>query len=261
MENVKVRFFSRIYKSITDFSFYSFIKKETLGKAFTYLLLLTLLISLVSIIKPIYELNSGVGLISEYFDTEVPYFELKNGELNVEGDMPIVFEDEDSIMIINTERDTDVSLLDDYDRGFIVTKYGFINKKSSSHIEKVEFSQLKDFTFNKYDVEKYIPYLKFINIFIIIFLPLFIFIGKLFSTLFISLLGLIVNSVAGSKLEYADIYKIGIYSITLPSIIKLLFKFIPFDIPFFNLIYYGIVVVYMYKAMTLIKLENKEIVE
>lgn len=259
MENVKVRFFSRIYKSITDFSFYSFIKKETLGKAFTYLLLLTLLISLVSIIKPIYELNSGIGLISEYFDTEVPYFELKNGELHVEGEMPIVSEDEDSIMIINTDQDVDESVLADYDRGVLILKDRLINKQNKSQTREYKFSQLKDFTINKYDVEKYIPYLKSISIFIIIFLPLFTFLGKLFSTLFISLLGLIVNSVAGSKLEYADIYKIGIYSITLPSIIKLLSKFIPFDIPFFSLIYYGIVVFYMYKAMTIIKLEDKSV--
>lgn len=253
MENIKVNFFKRIYKSTYDFSFYQLVEKESFGKAFVYLILFSLLISLVSMIGPISNFNNGINYIVEKLESDIPYFELSNGELYFEGEMPIIsVDDEDNIFIIDTTNKTDPSILDDYKKGFYIDKNKLIYKENLIKKEVFEFNDIKEIQITKYDIQKFLPYLKFISIFIMIFIIIGVIIGKLFSSLFVSLIGLIVNSAVKSGLSYKDIYKLGIYSLTLPSIIKLMYKNItfPYSGYIFFFVYYGIVTFYLTKAMT-----------
>lgn len=261
MENNKINFFTRIGQSISNYDFYRIIVKESLGKAFGYLILFSLMISVLSCIKPVYDTNKAIGLVINHFESDIPYFELKNGELQVEGDMPIVFENENSIMVIDTRENPDESVIYGYQQGFLVTKTKMVSKEG---FEKTEYT-FKDFgaiDFNKKDVQKFLPSLKvFLIPIIIIGIILWTIIGKLLSSLFVSLLGVVVNSMLHGNLKYGDIYKIGIYSLTFPSIIKFIIRLMPYKIPYlssmFFFIYYGLVILYIVKAIHSIKREGQ----
>jgi uncharacterized protein YuzE/large-conductance mechanosensitive channel len=257
MDSKKINFFVRIKKSILNFDFYQTIVKESVGNALGYLVLLSLIIGVLSCIKPVYETNKIVGLVINYFESDIPYFEFNNGELQVKGDMPIVFEEGTSIVVVNTEEELEENILDDYQQGVLITKTKIISKDG---IEKREYS-LKDFgtlSFDKESIQNFLPALKmFLIPFIIIGTIIGMIIGKLFSSLFVSLIGFVVNSIIHGNQKYGEIYKIGIYSLTLPTVIKFIVKLLPFKIPFFFFIYYGIVILYMVKGIHSAKSENK----
>lgn len=263
MENKKINFFARIEKSISNYDFYRIIVKESVGKAISYLVLFSLIISVLSCIKPIYETNKVLGIVTNYFESDIPYFELKNGELQVEGDMPIVFEEGSNITVIDTRDEVDESIVDGYQQGFLLTKTKMISKQG---IERTEYSfnDFGKFNFSKEDVQKFLPKLKiFLTPIIIIGIILATILGKLFNSLFVSLIGLIVNGAVKGNLKYDDIYKIGIYSMTLPSIIKLLIKLFPLQHSIFSsmffFIYYGIIVLFITKAVGIIKRDAQEL--
>ena len=258
MEDQKMSFFQRIFKSITNFEFYTYILKESLGRAFLYLVLLSLLLGAIGLIQPIIGVNEGINLAIQYFQADVPEFTFANGELDVQGEMPIIMGEEESVFIIDTSGQLDATVLDDYESGVFISRYEMISKENGFETRRINFSQLRELSFTKSDVERWLPHLRWIHLIVMIFGLAGAILAKLISTLFISLLGLIVNAVKKAGLSYKDIYKLGIYAITLPAIIKLIIGQMPFEIPFFSVIYYGVVVFYLWKAMDEIKVQKEE---
>ncbi|MFZ5966907.1 MAG: DUF1189 domain-containing protein [Bacillota bacterium] len=262
MEGQKIKFTEKLIKSISSFGFYQRILKESLGKAFIYLVLISLLFGFAGSIKAVYDINFGVNAMIDGFRDEIPDFTFQNGELEVYAEMPMILEEgEGAIVVIDTTGQTDESILDDYDSGVFLSKHKLVSKENSIQTKEFDFSQIKEFDFNKQDVERWIPFLKWMSVIAVIFILLGTIIGKLISTLFISLLGLIVNGIAKARLEYGNIYKIGIYAITLPTIIKTVMGLVSIQIPFFFVIYYGIVVFYLWKVMKLIREEKEAWIE
>lgn len=258
MESQKINFFTKIYRSVTDFSFYRLVLKEPSGKAFLYLLLLSLLFGAIALIEPIVATNKGINIANEFVRNEVPYFVLADGELEVDGDMPIIYEDGSEGIIIDTTGKTDESILDEYERGVYISKYKLINKQDRIQKRVIEFSQMKDLNITKDDVMSLLPHARWIIAVILVFGIIGMFLGKLISTLLISIIGLIINAMTKAKLEYGNIYKLGIYSITLPTIIKTVINLADITIPYFFMIYYGIVVFYLWKTMIIIEPEENE---
>lgn len=80
---------------------------------------------------------------------------------------------------------------------------------------------------DKNSMKMLIPLLRWIIVLIIIFgVPLFI-IGRFISALLISLIGLIMNSISHAGLQYRDIYRISLYSMTLPLVLCTALEFVP----------------------------------
>ena len=51
--------------------------------------------------------------------------------------MPLTFKNNDSIIIINTEKNVDASILDQYSKGMIVTKDTMTQKKDNGKIKTI----------------------------------------------------------------------------------------------------------------------------
>ncbi|WP_058485511.1 DUF1189 family protein [Defluviitalea phaphyphila] len=253
----KIGFFKKINMSITDFSFYKVIIQESTGKAIIYLIFLSMLLSILPSIKIAYLINDEIN----YIEQKISYFELKNGELNVVGDMPIFIEIYDNLAIIDTTNQTNESILNNFQhkRVFLIT-----NKKISGRIgtqyREILLKNLKIKDFNKDDLKLILFIIKFIVIILcILWVVLSTIIHKLMNSLFINVVGVIVNLIYKANLEYKDIYKIGIYCMTLPSILISIIGQI--DFPNLNFLlffaYYIIVILYLIKAITEIKKENE----
>jgi hypothetical protein len=253
----RMGFVSKVADSITKPEAYGYFIKQTVGKAIVYLILLTLIFESLNLVRPVIDYNTGINQLIRSFNMNMPDFELKNGELNVNGNMPIISGDVNYVVIVDTTGGTGENALDNYNAGILILKNKIIQKESS--FQKKEYN-LKDFgtlTIDKSDVKGWIPLLKVINVFIILFGYIGFFAGKLLSALILALIGLIISGSMKLRKDFGDLYKISIYSLTLPIIIKVLLSVIKYTIPYFFIIYYGIAVFYLWKALSIIK-KNEE---
>jgi hypothetical protein len=252
MDEPKMGFFPKIYYSIAGFGSYRYFIKQRPGKAVVYLLLLTLILGIVSLVPIVSDYNNVINGFINSFDTKVPEFTLKNGELNVEGKMPIIINDGGSTTIIDTSGKTDESILDNYDNVILITRDKMIQKTFANQ-RVTSFSALQGFTMNKENVKRLLPLLKWGTVLIIIFGTIFFICGKFISALLISLIGLIINSSKKAKLTYKAVFQISAYSLTLPLFVGTLLNLIPFNVPYLWLIFYLLSSVYVWGAINSIK--------
>jgi hypothetical protein len=253
MEEEKIGFFSQVAGSIARIETYRYFFKRTTGKAILYLLLLSLIFGTAGALRVMYEVNTGISQFISYFQFEVPEFSLENGELKVEADMPmIISQTQEHLFMIDTTGNTDERVLEPYPNGLLITKHEFIQKENYG-MRKQSFQALQGIVLTKSDVVGFFPYLRFINIFVVIFGFIFHFIGKLISALWVAIAGVIISSSVKYKLPFGTHYKLSIYALTLPIILKAMFRILGVAVPFFGWIYYGIAIFYLWKAINMLK--------
>lgn len=256
MNEPKLGFFQNIFYSIAGFNNYRYFIRQRTGKAVVYLLLLTLILGVASLIPVVYNYNNVVNEMITNFDKSVPGFTFENGKLDVQGEMPIIINDGASTMIIDTSGKTDESVLDNYDTAILVTSDKMIQK---NYVRKqvTDFSMLQGFTMNKDSVKKLLPLLKWVASLIMIFGTIFFICIKFLSALIIGLIGMIINSAKSTHLRFADIFKLSVYSMTLPLLLGTLLDMIPYNIPLLWLVFYIIASVYLWGAINVIKKDQE----
>ena len=254
MDEKGMGFFSRLYHSIAGFESYRHFLRQSTGKAIVYLLLVALVVGVVSFIPVVNEFNKFIDDFAANFDSRIPEFRFANGKLEVSGNMPIVIEDSGSTIIIDTSPNAEEMTLDGYDNVILVTSNKIIQK---NYVNKrvTDLSALQGVTITRESVKQILPMMKVMGIFIFLFGGFFFVLGKFISALIISLVGLIINSARNTGLSYRSIFKISVYSLTLPLLLCTLLDFLPVRIPLLALLFYVIAAVYVYGAINTIKKE------
>ena len=255
--------FAQFYNSITRFEAYKYFFRQSFGKAFLYLILISIPLAAISGFRTIYDFNVGINDAVKYVKTDFPNFELTNGELEVDAEMPYIVEkNEEELIIIDTTDKADATILNGYESGIFISKYGLDYKKSAFETRKIDFASFNGVTFTKDSILKWLPYLKWFTLLIILFGFFFYIIGKLISALFLSIGGIIMAKVIKHKISFGNLYKLSIYCLTLSILINALINLMGLTIPFFSLIYYGIALVYLWKVIKVLKnqeLDTKDI--
>lgn len=247
-----MNFIDQFWKSISDINFYKSLWNQSSGKTFLYLTKITIIFGVISLIRPVLFFDRGVDLAGEYFRENIPYFVFKDGKLDIKSNQPFVWEDKETKLIVamDTSGQIGSEILNEYYEGFFITKDYVIYKRSGIEKREFDLSQLTGVAFTKDDVVEWIPYAKWVNV-LIVFFGLFGFaVGKLWSALLIAIFGMLICS---GKNRFYDLYKISIYALTLPTVIKTGLVLFGVSVPGFILIYYGIAVFYIWKAVDSIK--------
>lgn len=249
----KIGFFQKFVTSLYNLKNYKIFLTESVGKSILYLLIISIIFSTFINIKSYLTFTKAIDEINSSIKSDVPNFNFENGELYVDGEMPIKFKDGDSTIIIDTSlEDSEVSdsLLDDYDSAILITKHTMIEKQYSSRIRETNFNDLTGIEFNNNTLDSLLNTVKIIvSIIIFGFCPFFSFIGKLFSVLTVmSLLALILFASFGKRLSYSKIINFSIYSLTVPIILNCINK-IFLNISYFFLIYYFVGFIYLFFAI------------
>jgi len=253
MNEPRLNFFTRIYYSMAGFDNYRYFLRQGTGKAVVYLLLLAMLIGIISFIPVFNDINKGMDEVISQFDSAVPDFTFSNGELHVTGTMPIKLGENDYPIIIDTSDNPDESVLEDYDNAMMFTKNKIIQKTYVNR-QVTDLTMLKGFNITKADVKEALPMLKPIAIIIFIFAVIFFICLKFIDALIVSLIGLIINAVRKTNLSYKSIFKISVFSLTLPILICTLLDIL-LQAPYMWLLYIVIAAVYVYGAINSIKKE------
>lgn len=264
IQEKNLNFFTRIINSVEGIKHYKYILKETVGKAIIYLLLLSLILGVVASIRTSIIANTEISKLIHVYTNDLPNFELKNGELNVEGNMPMVLsEDRDYYVVIDTTNNTNPKVLDSYDKGLLILKDRMIEKRNTAQFQTIDFKALQGVTINKSVINNYLPITKLIIPFIYIVNILGYFLGGLLSALFLALVALIINAIFRTDLKYGEIYIIAIYALTTPMIIDVFFKI--FNIQYFSYyswLYHIIAFAYICFSLNKLKISknNNEII-
>ncbi len=244
--------------------FYVTIIQESLGQAVKYFILFCILLSLVLSIEPIITLVNFTNVFNKTLLKNIPDFTLKNGTLTIEGEMPMVFDYKDDLaFIIDTSGKSDNSVLNNYTRGifisdsYIATKGIFISDshmvyKDPSYAEIHNFRDNTSFTFSKALLNNYLAILKIIIPLVPIAMIVAILILKFIGSLVVCAIAAICGIVRGVHLKFDDYYRIALYAVTLPTILQFTIKPI-FHIPYFFVIYYAVVIIYINLAFSRIK--------
>jgi hypothetical protein len=125
---------------------------------------------------------------------------------------------------------------------------------------KQTVQNFSDITTNIYprDIINILNAASIVWIFVLLIYTIGGFIGNLLWALIITLVGTVVSYIVKVKIKFKGLYRISLYSITLPVIIDTIFVSANVRIPMFSLIFLAISMVYIYLALKLIKKEVTE---
>lgn len=255
---MKIHFLKRIIWSITKKEFYYDIIQESLGKSFKYLILLTLFISLpYSVLGGIQSTYVIDDMITTIRSDEFPHFSLKNGQLDIRDNEPRVYKSDDALIVIVDK--TDAYTLNDlagYSIGYLITPDQVILSQAGTKPLSIRYDTLlKNMMI---DNESLVRTLGKIKPYILIFITLIIFVGSLlltlFSSLILSIVTYLLNTLYQIHLSYSQSYRVGNYSLTLPLILIQICNFtafIPHIISF--MLFFIVSGLYMFWSMHYLK--------
>ncbi|WP_297427276.1 DUF1189 domain-containing protein [Clostridium sp.] len=255
-EREKLSFWKKIISSIQGIKHYENVLKDPVGKSILYLLLISLLLGTIGAIRVSIEVNNGISRFISIYNAKCPNFEIKNGELSVDGNMPIVLSKDDyNYIVIDTTNKTSPSILDSHSEGILILKDKIIQKKNKVQTQVIDIKSLQGLYIDKTIVNTYLYFVKAIIPFIFIGNIFGYFLGGLLSSLFLALFALIINGIFETKLKYGQLYSLSIYALTTPLIISTLFEILNLKhFSFYWLVYH--IIAYVYIGFALNKLKN-----
>ena len=202
---------------------------------------------------------SGPGLMAE-LDEMVPEFELEDGILWV--DQVIEYEEGGVYINIDTDPDSvfyDASeirdFLSDYRQVILMDSEKMIMKdnRETNQFYFYEFGNIK---FTKDNLLGFLPFLFLCAVLVLILMYFVMTALFFFGVIFVALLGMVAASCMNCRLTFGQLYMLGIYSRVLPLGIKALISFLPFHIPFFWILNFGLSLLILIFAMKNIREQN-----
>lgn len=247
--------FKEMGLSIYSYKSYMEFLKNKKGKVFGFGVILMVIYFLITMGIPVIRFFGGES-ISTKIEKTVPDFELSDGELWV--DDVFVYDYRGTYIEIDTDsrsvlRNADDmrDFLDNYTQVIMMDSEKVI-VKDNGQIQQFYFSDL-DFEFSRNDLLLFVPYAYlFLVVFLIaafFWMTAWFFVG----VLIVALISMIVASCMNIKISFGKLYILGVYSRTLPLIIKAAVSFLPFGIPFFYIINFGLSVLIVGLALQKIK--------
>lgn len=244
-------FFKDMSDSAINFSQYRYFANLPWKRVISYLLLMVLVLGIPVLLSFAFDFQRDMTKRIEEFNRTAPDFVLKNGELTVAGEMPLVYEsgNHNSAIIIDTSGKTDSSVLDDYDQGFFIEKTKIVYKQNSLETQEYHFSALKDLKIEKADVVNMLPYLKTMSMMIVLWGLIYFIFAKICTVSVLSLVTLLFSGIQNCGLNYGQSFKITVYAITIPTLFQSLQNIVAPGFVYGWSIYYTIAVIYLWLAV------------
>lgn len=242
-------FLKQIKDSFTKFDAYVEFSTQKTSKTLRYLLILFTLVYLIGGIRVFNNFRLGSTDIVNTVKNKLPQFTMVDGELIVEGKQPLIFGGNQTILIIDTTGQTTEKVLDRYTEGVFISKDVLVSKQN--YQEKViKFVDFKGISLDKERVLNWLPMLKWL-------VPAIIIIGWFFgvswaiiTTLILAVLGnLMTKKTVKNKLQFANLWNIAVYALSLPWLLEMAKNLIYPTLPYFFVIKWGAAVFIMQKAV------------
>ena len=276
-DEMKKSFFKKVWYSIDKIDKYSELSAEGLKSAIKYLAILMLIIALISGMATIYRTSLKIKDIAKYIEEKAPELTYKDGTLSIDNQDIITDENENfGKIIIDTNTDDEQTInkyvndVNEEENAVIILKNKLILKEANvsgttNYNYKDLFGELGITEFNKTDLVNYLigsgMSKLYLNLFLVLFMYAFAMylINTLFYVILISTIGYLATMILRLKIRYVAIFNMGIYSITLSTILNMLYiglnAFYPYKIGYFEVMYVLIASIYMIAAIFILKME------
>ncbi len=263
------RFFSIVWKSATDFSYYKDIIQAPFSFSLKYLFILLFFINLVGGI--IFSINIAVQLpkipsliekiktaASEFYPDEL-VVTVNNGKIKTNVDEPYFIDFPKSLNIKNEKNITHFITIDTkaavdnfkkYQTIILITKNTIMYPDSNSGYKIQPLDEIKGyFMFDKYAYNKIIsklfPYLNYlpIAIYVLIFISILIFpiiitsfdlFGKIFYVLIMSLFLWIVAKLMKTQMKFGKVIQLSLHGLTVPVVLSFISQRFSLTMPTFS---------------------------
>lgn len=280
-ENDSKGFFKKVWYAIDKIEEYAELSAEGFGKAFKYLIILVMILSVISSFVSVYRTSKEMNEIGGYIKENAPEFEYKDKILTVDSEQPITNESENfGKIIVDTNTQTEeqenqyINDIKEQESAVIILKDKLILKDAgiaanTTYSYEELFQELNINEFNKETLVEYLQSSKMMPVYWNLFLVLFIyaFIIQLINTMsyviIISIFGYLTSIVLKLRMRYVAVLNMAIYSITLPTLLNLVYliinAFVDYTIGYFEVMYMLVATIYMIAALFMIKIEfNKK---
>lgn len=248
--------FKEMIMSVSNFEAYNSFLKNKKIKVFGYGILISSIYFLLTLLIPAMLTNIKIGGLENFIQEKVPYFEYSDNELYL--DKKLEYKTDSQCLIIDT---SGIS----YDKrdfkgysSLLIIDYEKIIAVNNQTNETIYFSQMPEIgDFSKDDLIEIVPVFYFYIIIVIIALYFLGIIGFFLGAFVMSLIGCIINMSAKANITYGQLFKISVYSRTLPVLLSAVISFFSLKVPFTGLISFVLSSIYIYFALT--KINNKNI--
>lgn len=231
---------SLIFRSFDEYA------REPVGKAMGFLAVLVLLVSLPVLGMYCYNLMQGIDEMTKEA-AKMPDFTFSGGKLTVNAPMPIVQENGASLIVIDTSNQTPPTVLDQYADGMIIYNDRMIQKQAGGSTRETKFEPFAKYSFNKAELIRAVPYLKWISVLVVVFGLIYFFLGKLLQATVFALIGLVVGAIRKTEFGYGSAFIIAIYALIWPSVIQAVLRigFDAYPYPYPGWTYWGLFLICM----------------
>ena len=233
--------FKEIIYSIYNYKYYPQFMRNKGGKIFGAGLLIATIYFMIASLLPVgfFMLGGGFrGLIEE-----IPDFKLEDGILEIEESFK--FEEAGTMVYIDTDPEFVFYNLEELEEkldGYyqvILMDSEKIIIKDGGDIQEMPYSAL-GFDFERDDLLRLAPYVYIFGFLFLVFGYIFDVAFFFLGVVFVALIGMIIASAMDKKLTFGQLYKMSVYSRTVPLLLKALVSLLPFSIPMFWVINFGI---------------------
>jgi len=240
-----------VARSLYDAGAYAALALRPTAHALAYLLVFSLLCASIAAVPVPREITASLEQAGRSFSTDFPDFTFTNNGFKVKGKLPIISADEERFLwVFDPSGRTNASILDGYPKGVYLSNEGVLYKKNEFETRHYSLEALKQYApITKADVERLISYHWVLTAVIVLFFLAFSVLAKFFSAFIVALLGLAGRALGLRRVPFDVLFRLAMYALTLPIIVKTSASVAKIDIPWFFLIYYGIAVFYLVRGI------------
>lgn len=276
-ENVKkTGFFKKIYLAIKDFEHYGIFAAENSWTAIKYLLKIMIIFGVIVSGMFAYQFYTYFQNAVHYFENNIQEVSFANNQLEVNKGETIEIQNDASAIpyiVIDTDA-TEEELqnyrqkLDSYEAGVMVLKDKVLYKNEilTQSLEYRYEEITKNYPIGEFDKQAVLDFVKnldMVSLMISMFVVIFIYVYVVYlATAFVDIvmlgvLGFIVGRIAGMKIRFKATFNIGVYALTLPILLNILYIVVNtltgFTIQNFSWMYTTISYIYVIVAIFMIK--------
>lgn len=212
-EDSKMNIFQQLRAAVTQMKAYKKLAGKSMITVIGYLCVLMVITTFISSVIPVIGYVVSIGGYENFFNNQVPKFELSNGVLEMEHRLS--FDNGVTSVIIDSDvdvyKEADVSA--DFLQQILVSKSNIIIKNLGQTVQ-MPLSQMSNITLVNEDLANMSP---IIYAFIVLITILTFFLSAvkyLLAALMFACLGLVLSSAQGMKLKFTQLFKISIYAKT-----------------------------------------------
>lgn len=213
--------FKQLFKSLYSPRDIASFRFQGIGKTILYVFFLTF----ISILPSVYFLSSGlvngVNEVEKSLDSELPPFQIENGELHSDHKAPVILNKENFTIIFDSTGTVDTGDLNN-SRNTIAILQNSAYFIAGGQIQSLPYSMFSDISITNDDL---LEILATVNSSLAIIIPLlgvviliFASGAKFIEVSFLALLGLLLKKILNRNIQYRHTWRLAAYSVTLPTI-------------------------------------------